>query len=66
MLDGTNRLNREGEKLLQNCRKLFFFFQIVVKIAHSNKCYKGKDQRSGRKKQWSPSSDLGIREDLPK
>lgn len=27
----------------------FFFFQIVVKIAHSNKCYKGKDQRSGRK-----------------
>lgn len=44
----------------------FFFFQIVVKIAHSNKCYKGKDQRSGRKKQWNPSSDLGIREDLPK
>lgn len=26
-----------------------FFFQIVVKITHSNKCYKGKDHRSGRK-----------------
>ena len=24
-LDGTNRLYREGEKLLQNCRKVFFF-----------------------------------------
>lgn len=49
MLDGTNRLNREGEKLLQNCRKLFFFFKLWSKSHIPINVIKGKTRDLGEK-----------------